>query len=505
MSQKPSIILMLADDLGIGDLSCFNPDSKLRTEHLDRLAAEGLRCTDAHATSALCTPSRYGLLTGRYNWRSRLKQVVIMGYTRHLIEDGRATLGTLAQRAGYRTAVVGKWHLGVDWAIEGDDAAFQPGAPLRADDGEPCVDFSQPVKNGPNAFGFDYSYVTPGSLDIAPYTFLENGRVTAPPLGRSGDPDFYSAGPRGVVTDPADPRVSTWPAGAISADYVHEHVVPDSAERVLRLIDEYAKGDQPFFLYYPIHAPHLPCLPTPEFAGKSAIGPYGDMVLMIDAIVGRIMDKLEETGIADNTIFLFTSDNGSENSYPQFGHEPSYLYRGHKADIWDGGHRIPYIVRWPGRIRPGTTADQTVCLCDTFATLADILGQTVADNEAEDSVSLLPVWEGSREPVRTCTVHSSGSGFFAIRRGKWKLELCQGAGGFAPPDPSQPAVQLYDMETDISETTNVAEGHPGVVEELTALLTACVKNGRSTPGTPQENTGPAWWPQLNWMDPPDGM
>ena len=261
-----------------------------------------MRCTDAHATSALCTPSRYGLLTGRYNWRSALKQVVIMGYTRHLIEDGRATLGTLFQRAGYRTAVVGKWHLGLDWAMEGDDTPFLPGAPLGMDQKTPVVDYSQPVQNGPNEFGFDYSYVTPGSLDIAPYAFLENGRVTAPPTGSSGDPNFYSAGPRGVVSDPNDPRVYTWPEGAIAADYVHEHVVPDSADRVLGLIDEYAGGEQPFFLYYPIHAPHLPCLPTPEFKGKSAIGPYGDMVLMIDSIAGRIMKKLEETGIAEGNL-----------------------------------------------------------------------------------------------------------------------------------------------------------------------------------------------------------
>ena len=501
MAKKPNVILMFADDLGIGDLSCFNPEGKLHTENLDRLAGEGMRCTDAHATSALCTPSRYGLLTGRYNWRSALKQVVIMGYTRHLIEDGRATLGTLFQRAGYRTAVVGKWHLGLDWAMEGDDAAFLPGAPLGMDQKTPVVDYSQPVKNGPNEFGFDYSYVTPGSLDIAPYAFLENGRVTAPPTGSSGDPNFYSAGPRGVVSDPSDPRVYTWPEGAIAADYVHEHVVPDSADRVLGLIDEYAGGEKPFFLYYPIHAPHLPCLPTPEFAGKSAIGPYGDMVLMIDSIAGRIMKKLEETGIADDTIFVFTSDNGSENSYPELGHEPSYIYRGHKADIWDGGHRIPLIVRWPGRVKAGSTADQTVCLCDLFSTFADILGQPVADNEAEDSVSLLPVWEGSDEPVRTYTVHSSGSGFFAIRKGKWKLELCPGAGGFAPPQPGEKPIQLYDMEKDVRETENVADDHPDVVAELTDLLTACVRNGRTTAGAPQKNTGPKWWPQLNWMPP----
>ena len=499
MTNRPNVILMFADDLGIGDLSCFNPESKIHTENLDRLASQGMRCTDAHATSALCTPSRYGLLTGRYNWRSRLKQVVIMGYTRHLIEDGRATLGTLFKSAGYNTAVVGKWHLGMDWDIEGDDTAFQPGAPLRFMGEEPVVDYSKPVKNGPNDFGFDYSYITPGSLDIAPYSFLENGMVTQPPLSRSGSEFSHSNGPRGTVCDLKDDRLYTWPEGAISADYVHENVVPDSADRVLRLIDDYSKEEKPFFLYYPIHAPHLPCIPTPEFKGKSAIGPYGDMVLMIDSIAGRIMDKLEEKKIADNTILLFTSDNGSENSYPQFGHEPSYIYRGHKGDIWDGGHRIPYIVRWPGHIQPGSEATQTVCLCDMYATFADMLGIGVADNQAEDSISLMPVWQGGKEPVRDYTVHTSGSGYFAIRKGKWKLELCQGSGGFAPPDPKQPQIQLYDMENDIAETTNLAADYPDVVAELTKLITDCVVNGRSTPGVPQKNTGPEWWPQLNWM------
>lgn len=504
--MKPNVVLIFADDLGIGDLSCFNPESKIRTDNLDKLASQGLRCTDAHAASALCTPSRYALLTGRYNWRSRLKAGVVMGYTRHLIEDGRSTLGTLFRSAGYQTAVIGKWHVGFDWTLEEeDDSAYQPGAPLgKPSAAGPKVDYSQAIKNGPDTFGFDYSYITPGSLDIAPYAFIENGLVTQPPMGFSGNPDFYSVGKRGVVTDPEDPRVYTWPGGVISADYVHEHVVPDSAERVLNYIDTHADDEKPFFLYYPMHAPHLPCLPTPEFKGKSAIGPYGDMVLMIDDIVGRIMAKLEEKGLADNTIVLFTSDNGSENSYPQFGHEPSYIYRGHKSEIWDGGHRIPYIVRWPGQIPAGSAADQTVCLCDMYATFADILGETVAENAAEDSYSLRALWQGTGDTQREYTVHSSGAGFLAIRKGKWKLEMCSGSGmGFGPAmrdeEYANQTYQLYDMEADVRETCNVAEQYPEIVHELSELLSTCVRNGRSTNGAPQHNTGPEWWPQLNWM------
>lgn len=504
MGKKPNVILLLADDLGIGDLSCFNPESKLNTENIDKLASEGLRCSDAHATSALCTPSRYGLLTGRYNWRSALKQVVLMGYARHLIEDGRSTLGTMFKGAGYNTAVVGKWHLGMDWDINGDDSAFHPSQPKGFEIPTPEIDYSKPVKNGPNDFGFDYSFVTPGSLDIAPYTFLENGKVTQKPFDIIGMKDFRAASKRGVVTDFEDIRLANWPEGESSPDYIHQNVVPDSANRVLGLIDDYANEENPFFIYYPIHAPHLPCIPTSEFKGKSAIGPYGDMVLMIDDITGRIMNKLDELGIAEDTIFIFASDNGSEISYPELGHEPSYIYRGHKSDIWEGGHRIPYIVRWPGHVPSGIKSAQTVSLVDTFATFSEILGIDIQDDEAEDSFSLLPIWQGNDESIRDYTVQTSGGGKFAIRKGKWKLEMCPGSGGFVPVElPNLPPIQLYDMEADVRETTNVYDKYPEVVDELTALLTECVANGRSTPGEKQKNTGPQWWPQLNWMDKPD--
>ena len=494
MNNRPNVILMFADDLGIGDLSCFNPDSKIITKNLDKLALEGIRGTDVHATSSLCSPSRYGLLTGRYNWRSALKSKVLGGYTKHLIEDGRSTLGTLFKSAGYRTACIGKWHLGLDWAVGGDTSELAPEAfKLML---VPDVDYTKPVKNGPGDYGFDYSYVTPGSLDIAPYVFLENGMVTQPPLGKTGSNNF--AHKRGVVSDVNDSRIYEWPEGWTSADYVHQNVVPDSAERVLGLIDSYSDGTEPFFIYYPIHAPHIPCLPTPEFAGKSPIGPYGDMVLMIDDIVGRIMDKLDEKGIRENTVFVFTSDNGSENSYPELGHEPSSIYRGHKADIWDGGHRIPFIVRWPEQLSANGCFSQMCCLSDMYATFAELLGVEVADDAAEDSVSVLPLWNGSGEQIRDYVVHSSGMGRFAIRKGKWKLELCPYSGGFGDWDykGGLPPIQLYDMENDVRETQNVYAEHPDVVEELRSVLIRCITEGRSTPGAPQKNTGPEWWPEL---------
>ena len=496
MEHKPNVILILADDLGIGDLSCFNPESKIHTENLDRLAAEGIRCTDMHATSALCTPSRYGLMTGRYNWRSILKKGVVSGYAGHIIEDGRATLGTLFKKSGYQTACVGKWHLGLDWDVRKDSPKQ---ATVSGYDYAPEVDFTKPVKNGPNDYGFDYSYVTPGSLDIAPYVFLENGMVTKPPCGRTGTKENY---PRGVVSDPKDRRIYVWPEGQTSADFVHQNVVPDSAERILSLIDRYSRSDKPFFLYYPIHAPHLPCLPTPEFAGKSTVGPYGDMVLMIDDIVGRIMAKLSEKGIQDNTLIVFTSDNGSENSYPELGHEPSSIYRGHKSDIWDGGHRVPFIVKLPKALNAAGIVSQICCLSDLYATFAELLEIPVGDSEAEDSISNLPLWKGIDEPVHPYVVHSSGKGKFAIRKGRWKLEMCSWSGGFDDGDvdtTGMPPIQLYDLAADIGETVNLCDVYPEIVHELREELTACILNGRSTVGTPQSNTGDAWWPELEWI------
>ena len=505
---KPNVILILADDLGIGDLSCFNPDSKISTDSIDALASQGLRCTDAHASSALCTPSRYGLLTGRYSLRSRLKKMVLQGYEGHLIEDGRATLGSLLKEQGYNTACVGKWHLGLDWETKQLPETFGMDVDVITKDvrlESLVLDYDKPVGNGPNDYGFDYCYVTPGSLDIAPYVFIENDSLTARPAALSGTTEFWPT--KNTGTGKEIPYISQWPLGHIAPDYDHREVVPDSACRVLRLIDEYAADDKPFFIYYPIHAPHVPCIPTPEFEGKSPLGPYGDLVLMIDDIVGRIMKKLDEKGLSDNTVFLLTSDNGGEHEFPEFGHSSNHIYRGFKSDIWDGGHRIPYIVRYPGFIPPGSICSQTVCLTDIMATLADLLGFDLADNEGEDSVSNLELWRGADKVVREATIHHSGNGMFGIRKGKWKLEMCPDGGGFvrpgAVPQENDLPIQLYDMENDPCEAINLCEEYPDVVSELTRELSEFIVSGRSTPGIPQKNTGPEWWPELNWIPEPN--
>lgn len=468
--------------MGYGDVSCLNPESKIRTENMDRMAAEGMAFHDAHSSSAVCTPSRYSILTGRYNWRSSLKEHVLFGYDGPLIEEGRETMASFLKKQGYNTACIGKWHLGWNWTLNSDNPED--------------IDFTAPITNGPTARGgFDYYYGIIASLDMAPYVYVENDQITAVPDRETEDTDkrFWRKGPTG-------------------SDFVHEDVLPNFTKRACNYIEEQAATGNPFYLYFPLPAPHTPILPTPEFQGKSGTNEYGDFCLMCDDLVGQVMAALERAGVADNTILVFTSDNGCSpmadfEELAACGHNPSYVFRGHKADIYEGGHRIPLLIRWPEGIKAGSVSDETVCLSDMFATVADIIGCELDGNMAEDSVSNLPVWQGKEltAPLREATVHHSVNGSFSIRQGRWKLEFCPGSGGWSFPRPNTPEVeglppiQLYDLEADIGERANLQDKYPEVVEKLTSLMTQYVRNGRSTPGAPQENTGPKYWPQLNWM------
>lgn len=487
MTQRPNIIYILADDMGYGDISCLNPASKLHTPRLDQLAAEGMTFTDAHSSSAVCTPSRYSILTGRYNWRSTLKQFVTMGYAPHLIEDDRMTVATMLQQKGYHTACIGKWHLGMDFHM--------------VDPENEIADFTQPIQHGPTTNGFDYYYGISASLDMPPYVYIENDRVTQVPDHETQGPDQPSD------ENPYVPRF--WRKGPTAPDFRHEDVMPHITNKLMEKIDEY--GDDPFFIYFPLPAPHTPILPTTSYQGKSKTNAYGDFVLMCDDIVGQVMDKLEHNGLTDNTIVVYTSDNGCSpmadfDTLAQYGHNPSYIFRGHKADIYEGGHRIPLIIRWPEGIEAGRVTDQTVCLTDFMATMADIVGYDLPDHAAEDSVSNWTLWQtDAKAPIREATVHHSIDGSFSIRQGAWKLEMCPGSGGWSAPRPGAeceglPAVQLYNLNDDIGERINVYDQHPQIVKALTELLTAYVVNGRSTPGQPQKNTGAPFWPQLSWMN-----
>jgi len=489
-ADKPNIVYILCDDLGYGDVSSFNPQSKIKTPHIDRLAREGMRFTDAHSNSSVCTPTRYGVLTGRYAWRSKLKSSVLGGLSPRLIEDGRMTVADLLKAQGYHTAAIGKWHLGMDWEKQGASAVSE----LSIESREQVfnVDYSKPIKNGPNSVGFQYFYGISASLDMVPYTYIENDRVTVLPTEDSDFPMFLGREQGRVRKGPTAPGFDV------------EHVLPDLARKSVEYIRERAaeaKQGKPFFLYLPLASPHTPVVPTKEWQGRSGLGPYGDFVLQTDWAVGEVMRALESHGLTETTLFVFTSDNGCspQAGYPELmaqGHNPSHIYRGHKADIYEAGHRVPFIVRWPARIKAGTTSDQTICLTDLMRTAADILDVKLPDNAAEDSVSLLPAFlDRDRGPLREATVHHSINGSFSIRQGKWKLAFCPGSGGWTSPRPGQqdtshlPLIQLYNLEDDVAETRNVQAEHPEVVAQLTRLMEKYAEDGRSTPGRAQPNNG----------------
>ncbi|MEP1486829.1 MAG: arylsulfatase [Algibacter sp.] len=491
VEKKPNIIFILADDLGYGDVSSYNENSKIKTNNIDQLAAEGVMFTDAHTSSAVCTPTRYGILTGRYNWRSTLKKGVLGGYSKALIAPNRTTIGKFLKNEGYHTAYIGKWHLGWDWTFVEKDSVNQDQW-----DAKPKVDYSIPVKNGPNTRGFDYSYGFNGSLDMAPYVWVENGKATMVPTKETVDKG----------------KQSWWRKGPTSDDFDHEQVLPNITKKTVDFINENAKSNKPFFVYMPLPAPHTPILPTDEFKGKSGLdNPYGDFVIMVDWVVGEIMKSLEEQDIADNTILVFTSDNGCSNQadYEQLatkGHDPSYVFRGHKADIFEGGHRVPYVVRWPSKIKPGKS-NQLVCTTDLFATAADILNVPLKDNFAEDSYSFLSALSvESSLPKRESIVHHSINGSFAYRKGDYKAIFCPGSGGWSFPRPNDKAIdslpkfQFYNLSNDIGEETNLLNEQPELLEQYRKELSQIVSNGRSTEGEKQKNDAPETWPQLNWMD-----
>lgn len=459
----PNIVYIIADDMGYGDPRCFNPESKIPTPHMDRLAAEGMRFTDAHAGSAVCTPTRYGLLTGRYAWRTRLKSGVLWGYSPPLIEPGRMTVASLLRQNGYHTACIGKWHLGLGWrttdGVTPSDASNESGE---------NIDYAQPITGGPLASGFDTFFGIPASLDMVPYVYVENERVTAPPTeqieGRSGLA-FYRGGPAAPGFD-------------------HEQTLPVLTDRAVGFIDDHVatRPADPFFLYFPLPSPHTPVLPVPEYQDRSDAGSYGDFVAQTDGTIGAVLDALDRHGLGEDTLVIVTSDNGSTMTpMLEYEHLPSDGLRGRKSDVWDGGHRVPFLARWPGVVEPGTTSDATICLTDLLATCADLTGTTLPAGAGEDSWSMLPVLRGN-ESSRDAVVHHSIEGMFAIRRGRWKLIEGRGSGGWTTggEDDEAPG-QLYDMVADIDEGTNLYAERSDVVAELSALLDRYRTEGRSTP------------------------
>ena len=454
--SRPNIVVILCDDLGYGDVQCLNPErGKIQTPHVDKLASQGMIFTDAHSGSAVCTPTRYGLLTGRYSWRTRLQNGVASGFKPCLIEPDRLTVAGLLKQQGYATAIFGKWHLDFQYQ---DPATGKTLQWTNQEKKRKRAPIGTTIPDGPTTRGFDtfHGFHHAGHMN----TIIENDTVIE------------------------------------RLDEIH--CLPRLTEKSVAYIEARAKSpDQPFFLYVPLGSPHAPIVPTEAWQGKSGLGEHADFVMQTDATVGAIMDALETNGFADNTLVIFTSDNGTSKgadipALRKKGHYVSAQFRGSKADLWEGGHRVPFVVRWPGKVEPGSRCDQLITLVDLFATVSDITGEK-APSMGEDSVSFLPALSG--QPIvstRKGVIHHSISGHFGYRQGKWKLLLARGSGGWSAPtergaDADAPPAQLYDMESDPSEKNNLYLSHPEVAEQLLADLTADVQNGRSTDGPDAQN------------------
>ncbi|QXP71070.1 arylsulfatase [Polaribacter sp. R2A056_3_33] len=495
--KKPNIIYILADDLGIGDVSLYNEKSKIQTPNLDKMGKEGMQFTDAHTSSAVCTPTRYGILTGRYNWRTPLKEFVTWGNSPSLIQKNRLTVAQLLKDNGYKTASIGKWHLGLNWTMKNDSPEFDHFSDKSERLNFKNIDYSKPLKFGPNDMGFDYSYMISASLNMPPFVYIENNKATMIPT---------------KITERSRKKYpfSSWIKGDVADDFKHEEVLPNVVNKSISFIKENANKEKPFFMYIPLPSPHNPVLPIAPWKGQSEIGsPYADFVIMIDDLMGTIFKTLKEQGIDENTIVIFTSDNGYATTndlktLKQQKHSPSYIYSGYKGSFLEGGHRVPFLVKWPGKIKPNSVSDATICTTDFMATCADIINYDFKDNEAEDSYSMLPLLTNEGDYLRDATIHHDKYGVFAIRKGDWKLIVSPNSGISASGETKKHKdiladEILYNLKTDIKERNNVAGQFPEKVKELKELLSQQIRNGRSTPGKKQDNdaiTGE--WPQANF-------
>ncbi len=491
---RPHVLLIYTDDQGYGDVSALNPGSRFQTPHLDRLVREGMAFTDAHSSDTVCTPSRYGLLTGRYSWRTRLKKGVMGAEGKGLIAAGRTTLASILRDSGYTTAMVGKWHLGM---------TFQGNKGNR--------DWSRPVLDGPVDKGFDYFYGIPASMNYGVLTYIENRRILDPPTLWTQK----KANEIAIADYRITPPYELTRAGGeleVAPSFDDQQVLTVFTKRAVQWLDDFASegGDEPFFLYVAYTSPHKPVIPIPEFQGKSEAGAYGDFMMETDAHIGSLLEALDRNEMTRDTLVLVTSDNGPETTYRErlkrFGHASAGGLRGGKRDLYEGGHRVPFIVRWPAVVKPGQRSSDLVCQTDVLATMAEVLGRELEYGEGEDSVSFLPILKGEQRPSRPPVIHHSSAGYFAIRDGRWKLNMIRGSGGSLAPrivaaKPGEPQFELYDISADLAETNNVASREPGVVSRLRDEITRIVTTGRSTAGPPARNDGALWWPELTWLAP----
>lgn len=488
---KPNIIFIMADDMGYGDLGCYNPDSKIPTPNMDRLAKEGMRFTDAHSPDAVCTPTRYSVLTGKHCWRSGFRNGVLWsGYDKPLITD-ELTVGRLMQKNGYKTAAFGKWHLGMSFQAKDGSGVFVPSGigkpyqPQGAEGHEDAVDFTKPITGGPNDVGFDYFFGLAGSINIEPYCFVEN-RYTV------GIPTTWR--PKNTPTSPD--QLYGGESGLMVEGWKDKNVGPEITRRAQRFMIKTHRENpnKPFFMYYASPLPHMPCVPAQFSKGASKAGVRGDVVSQLDWTIGQIISTLKQLGIEGNTLIMVTSDNGAVKNSDEgkdFGHKSCGDFRDYKGQIYEGGHRVPLIAKWPGNIKPDTISDEVICLTDLMHTCAAVVGAKLPNDSGQDSYNILPVLLGRpyNKPLREATMHMDWALRFSIRQGDWKLvklapdeiawdHAVNYLKEYKNQDYNTPP-ELYNLVDDPAETTNLAKKHPEIVKRLNNLIEKYKAQGRS--------------------------
>jgi len=480
----PNVVILYADDLGYGDVQCYTKaHSRIPTPHIDRLARGGMRFTDAHSSSGVCTPSRYTLLTGRYHWRTKLQSGIVGLWGDPLIAEDRLTIGNLAQKKNYHTACIGKWHLGWDWPIANDQRktmqqSYQKNAQATSEQRELWVSvFGKPIAGGPVTRGFNFYFGT-DVPNWPPYCFIENDQTVGVPSEFLDEEQLARN-----LASKQGPALRNWDL---------ENILPELKKRAVNYLTEQAKTPNPFLLYLPLTSPHTPLSVSAEWKGKSGLGSYADLVMETDGVVGSILDALDQYGLSKNTIVFFTSDNGCAHyidvhQLEAKGHYPSGPLRGYKSDTWEGGHRIPFIVRWPGVIAPDGVSNALIHQADLLATVAEIIEIDLKPHEGEDSFSLLPLLQGdTKDSPRSHSVSCSIRGVPSIRQGHWKLILDAGSGGWSKGGVTTD-LQLYRLDEDIGETQNLAPAFPGEIEQIKEMFETLINRGRSTPGPQQNN------------------
>ncbi|MEJ6581261.1 MAG: arylsulfatase [Akkermansiaceae bacterium] len=487
VGKTPNVLILYADDLGFGDLGCYHAETKIPTPNLNQLAKEGMRFTDGHSSSGICTPSRYALLTGRHHWRDFHGIVNVFGGS--VFKKERLTLPEMLQEKGYHTTAIGKWHLGWDWdSIRKPDVkatTVGEGKRKKQQLGPEAFDWTKPIPDGPLAHGFDH-YFGDTVINFPPYCWIEDEKVVKAP-DTLMDPEKWPAIKEGNWECRPGPMVTGWNP--------YENI-PTTTQKGVEYITAQAKTDKPFFLYFAFPSPHAPIIPNDEFDGKSQAGPYGDFVHETDFAIGRLLQALKDSGQADNTLVIFTADNGPEHyAYARderFGHWSAHPFRGLKRDLYEGGHHVPFIVKYPGVTKAGSTCEALVSQIDLMATIAAITEFELPDtNAAEDSHNLLPLWEGKVDSVRTTHVHNTNPNSYAMRHGDWIL--VDARSGYvsrrdkgwekkhAYPEEERKEAKLFNFKNDPGQRKDLAAEHPEKVKELQALLKKIREQGYSAP------------------------